>query len=281
VGAGRGHRAPGGGAERAALREDAGGADGTTVNDGIVCRGPNGAWHGVTGTGHDVTIKDGVLIAGEWSDLRVEPVSPEQPAALDVRSGESRPGANEGVDPQEVARSLTSYEAEGASGTLDDRARTAELEGRLAEADRLQTERPMALQEREATESELASLYERMEVEGRLMEGGGSAVVEEEDESMRGVGVVGGIPPRGVSEQGMRDLQEMMDAALVEEATHEEQALEEIDDTVLTPGLADEVVLPSEEAMAAQDAMQAQASTGAEMAAQPGGLEPSGGMEPE
>jgi hypothetical protein len=48
----------------------------------------------------------------------------------------------------------------------------------------------------------------------------------------------------------------------------------EIDDTVMTPDLADEVALPSEEAMTAQDAAQAEASTGAEVAAEPGGWRP-------
>jgi hypothetical protein len=55
---------------------------------------------------------------------------------------------------------------------------------------------------------------------------------------------------------------------------------EAIDDTALTPGLADEVALPSEEAMAAQDASQAQASTAAEMAAEPTRMQPAGGMQP-
>jgi hypothetical protein len=62
----------------------------------------------------------------------------------------------------------------------------------------------------------------------------------------------------------------------------DDELVDEIDDTVLTPGLADEVALPSEDAMAVQDARQAETSTAAEMAAEPAGMEPAGrGMEPE
>jgi hypothetical protein len=54
---------------------------------------------------------------------------------------------------------------------------------------------------------------------------------------------------------------------------------EVIVDTAVTRELADEVVRPSETAMAAH-AIQAGASIGVEMAAEPGGFEPSGGIEP-
>jgi hypothetical protein len=73
---------------------------------------------------------------------------------------------------------------------------------------------------------------------------------------------------------------ESLEAERGAEADPAGNALEEIDDTVLTPELADEVALPSETAMAAQDAIQAEAFTGAEMVAEPGGVEPSGGIEP-
>ena len=81
------------------------------------------------------------------------------------------------------------------------------------------------------------------------------------------------VPGRGELDEG----REALDGQGGQRGAEEEA----IDDTALTPGLADEVALPSEEAMAAQDARQAQASTAAEMAAEPGGLEPAGGMEPE
>jgi hypothetical protein len=57
-------------------------------------------------------------------------------------------------------------------------------------------------------------------------------------------------------------------------------ALEALDDTALPSELADEIALPSEEAMAAQDGAEWEASTSAEMAAEEEDeMEPSGGME--
>jgi hypothetical protein len=109
-----------------------------------------------------------------------------------------------------------------------------------------------------------------------------------------------GMPLRvvGSAEQGEQALQQADEGARASTSAEAEEteieaecvvaergtvtvSMEPIDDTAMTPGLADEIAEPSQEAMVAQDKLQAEASTGAEMAAEPSGSQPSGSIESE
>ncbi|MEA2670205.1 MAG: hypothetical protein QOG45_425, partial [Chloroflexota bacterium] len=303
------------------------------------------AWDGWPDPGRVQVMTEAIeaLVAADRPALPTGDAQPSAGAAErrgeGVRWAESLPGAGEGEGPEEAVRS---HAAEGASATLEDHPPALELE----------------------------------------------------DDDMRGVGLVGGVPPQGVSEQGAADLEAAMDAVVAGEATgapvadgddhdvarasagdsltaeddlldvgvppdhrleaddaalrsdeeraeadrtlamsadedergdraeaeelaadedgraemlsHTDEqaltspgpeeaepederaadadpatdALEPLDDTALPLELADEIALPSEEAMAAQDGAEWEASTSAEMAAEEEDeMEPSGGME--